>query len=194
MIVMLTGLVTEKTLNSVILDVQGVGYGVYVTNEDLGKLNKDQPTILYIYEHIRENSHDLYGFLQIETKQLFERLIEVNGVGPKMALSLLSIGTTDTVRQAIANGNTKLIQAAPGIGKRVAERIVVDLKDKVGLIGIDLKSSGILQSEAAAMQDDAVAALLALGFSIHDALQALQPIDANLPTEQRVTQALRRKS
>ena len=191
---MLTGLVTEKTLNSVILDVQGVGYGVYVTNEDLGKLNKDQPTILYIYEHIRENSHDLYGFLQIETKQLFERLIEVNGVGPKMALSLLSIGTTDTVRQAIANGNTKLIQAAPGIGKRVAERIVVDLKDKVGLIGIDLKSSGILQSEAAAMQDDAVAALLALGFSIHDALQALQPIDANLPTEQRVTQALRRKS
>jgi Holliday junction DNA helicase RuvA len=194
MIVMLTGLVAEKTLNSVILDVQGVGYGIYVTNEDLGQLTKDQPSILYIYEHIRENSHDLYGFLRTETKQLFERLIEVNGVGPKMALSLLSIGTTDAVRQAIANGDTKLIQAAPGIGKRVAERIVVDLKDKVGLIGIDLKSSGILQSEAAAMQDEAVAALLVLGFTIHDALLALKSIDASLSTEQRVTQALRRKA
>jgi Holliday junction DNA helicase RuvA len=162
-------------------------------HEDQGQLTGDQTATLYIYEHIRENSHDLYGFLRIETKQLFERLIEVNGVGPKVALSLLSIGSTDTVRQAIASGNTKLIQAAPGIGKRVAERIVVDLKDKVGLAGVDITASGLLQSEAAALQDDAVAALLALGFSVHDAMQALQPIDSSLPTEQRVTRALRNK-
>jgi Holliday junction DNA helicase RuvA len=177
----------------VVVDVQGVGYGVFVVHEDQGQLTGDQTATLYIYEHIRENSHDLYGFLRIETKQLFERLIEVNGVGPKVALSLLSIGSTDTVRQAIASGNTKLIQAAPGIGKRVAERIVVDLKDKVGLAGVDITASGLLQSEAAALQDDAVAALLALGFSVHDAMQALQPIDSSLPTEQRVTRALRNK-
>jgi Holliday junction DNA helicase RuvA len=194
MIAMLTGKVAEKTLNSVILNVKGVGFGVNLTNEDLGQLAEDQEPTLYIYEHIRENSHDLFGFLRIETKRLFERLIEVNGVGPKMAMNLLSIGTTDAVRQAIANGNTKFIQAAPGIGKRVAERIVVDLKDKVGLIGIDIEASGLLQSESVAIQDDAVAALLALGFSIHDALQALQPIDASLSTEQRVKQALRSKS
>jgi Holliday junction DNA helicase RuvA len=193
MIAMLTGRITEKSLNAVVVDVRGVGYGVFVVHEDQGQLTSDQNATLYIYEHIRENSHDLYGFLRIETKQLFERLIEVNGVGPKVALSLLSIGSTDTVRQAIASGNTKLIQAAPGIGKRVAERIVVDLKDKVGLVGVDITASGLLQSEAAALQDDAVAALLALGFSIHDAMQALQPIDPSLPTKQRVTQALRSK-
>ncbi len=193
MIVMLTGTIAEKSLNSAVIDVQGVGYGVFVTREDISQLTDKQPVTLYIYEHIRENSHDLYGFIRIETKLLFERLIEVNGVGPKMALNLLSIGTTESVRQAIASGNTKFIQAAPGIGKRVAERIVVDLKDKVGLIGVDLSASGILQSEAAAMQDDAVAALLALGFTINDAMLALQPIDASLPTEQRVTQALRNK-
>ncbi|HUD07911.1 MAG TPA: Holliday junction branch migration protein RuvA [Candidatus Saccharimonadales bacterium] len=193
MIAMLTGRITEKALNAVVVDVQGVGYGVFVVHEDQGQLTGDQTATLYIYEHIRENSHDLYGFLRIETKQLFERLIEVNGVGPKVALSLLSIGSTDTVRQAIASGNTKLIQAAPGIGKRVAERIVVDLKDKVGLAGVDITASGLLQSEAAALQDDAVAALLALGFSVHDAMQALQPIDSSLPTEQRVTRALRNK-
>jgi Holliday junction DNA helicase RuvA len=193
MIAMLTGRITEKSLNAVVVDVQGVGYGVFVVHEDQRQLAKDQPATLYIYEHIRENNHDLYGFLSIDTKQLFERLIEVNGVGPKVALSLLSIGSTDTVRQAIASGNTKLIQAAPGIGKRVAERIVVDLKDKVGLVGVDISSSGLLQSEAAALQDDAVAALLALGFSLHDAMQALQPIDPSLPTEQRVTLALRSK-
>jgi Holliday junction DNA helicase RuvA len=193
MIAMLTGQVTEKSLNAVVVDVQGVGYGVFVVHEDQRQLISDQPVTLYIYEHIRENSHDLYGFLRIETKQLFERLIEVNGVGPKVALSLLSIGSTDTVRQAIASGNTKLIQAAPGIGKRVAERIVVDLKDKVGLVGVDITTSGLLQSEAAALQDDAVAALLALGFSLHDAMQALQPIDPSLPAEKRITQALRNK-
>jgi Holliday junction DNA helicase RuvA len=193
MIVMLTGQVAEKSINSVVINVQGVGYGVFVTNEDLSQLIDKQTATLYIYEHIRENSHDLFGFVQLETKQLFERLLEVNGVGPKVALSLLSIGTPELVRQAIASGNTKLIQAAPGIGKRVAERIVVDLKDKVGLIGIDLAASGLLQSEAAALQDDAVAALLALGFSVHDAMQALQSVDKSLPTEQRVTQALRSK-
>jgi Holliday junction DNA helicase RuvA len=193
MIAMLTGRITEKSLNAVVVDVRGVGYGVFVVHEDQGQLTSDQNATLYVYEHIRENSHDLYGFLRIETKQLFERLIEVNGVGPKVALSLLSIGSTDTVRQAIASGNTKLIQAAPGIGKRVAERIVVDLKDKVGLVGVDITASGLLQSEAAALQDDAVAALLALGFSLHDAMQALQPIDTSLPTKQRVTQALRSK-
>ncbi|MGD0284164.1 MAG: Holliday junction branch migration protein RuvA [Candidatus Saccharimonadales bacterium] len=193
MIVMLTGQVAEKSINSVVVNVQGVGYGVFVTNEDLSQLTDKQSATLYIYEHIRENSHDLFGFLQLETKQLFERLLEVNGVGPKVALSLLSIGTSELVRQAIASGNTKLIQAAPGIGKRVAERIVVDLKDKVGLIGVDLATSGLLQSEAAAVQDDAVAALLALGFSVHDAMQALQSVDKSLPTEQRVTQALRSK-
>lgn len=190
---MLTGQVAEKSINSVVVNVQGVGYGVFVTNEDLSQLTDKQSATLYIYEHIRENSHDLFGFLQLETKQLFERLLEVNGVGPKVALSLLSIGTSELVRQAIASGNTKLIQAAPGIGKRVAERIVVDLKDKVGLIGVDLATSGLLQSEAAAVQDDAVAALLALGFSVHDAMQALQSVDKSLPTEQRVTQALRSK-
>src|SRR5258708_4525853 len=136
MIATLNGTVAEKLSELVVLDVNGVGYGLFVTAEDYGQLDAGKRGKLYIYEHIRENTHDLFGFIQIDTKRLFELLLSVNGVGPRMALNMLSIGTADEVRQAIASGDVKFIQAANGVGKRVAERVVVDLKDKVGLIGV----------------------------------------------------------
>lgn len=192
MIAMLTGVVGEKLLDVVVLDVQGVGYGVYVTTEDFGRLNMGERAKVYIYEHIREVSHDLFGFLQLDTKRLFEQLLGVNGVGPKMALNVLSIGTTDEVRAAIASGDVKTIQKANGVGKRVAERIVVDLKDKVGLAGIDLAASGLLQGNHAMLKDEAAEALVALGYSSQDASLALQNIDPALPTEERIKLALKR--
>jgi len=193
MIATLTGTIAEKIGDSVVIDVRGVGYGVLVTGEDQGRLVTGTVAKVYIYEHIREVSHDLFGFVSLDTKQFFEQLLGVNGVGPKMALSVLSIGSANDVRKAIAGGDTKYIQQANGVGKRVAERIVVDLKDKVGLVGVDLSTTGILQSDMLLQQDEAVEALMALGYSPQDAAVALQAVDADLPTEERIKQALTRK-
>jgi Holliday junction DNA helicase RuvA len=193
MITTLSGVVSERLRDVVVIDVQGVGYGVYMTNEDHGHIANGQPTKVYVYEHIREQSHDLFGFLSLDTKNLFEQLLGVNGVGPKMALSVLSIGSGGDVRQAIAGGDTKVIQQANGVGKRVAERIIVDLKDKVGLVGIDLQSTGLLQGSSMAMQDEALEALMALGYGVADATVALQNVAEDLSTEERVKQALSKR-
>jgi Holliday junction DNA helicase RuvA len=104
---------------------------------------------------------------------------------------MLSIGSATEVRQAIAAGNVKFIQQASGVGKRVAERVVVDLKDKVGLASVDLESTGVLQSETAASNDEAVEALVSLGYTLADAATALQKIDPALPAEDRIKQALK---
>jgi Holliday junction DNA helicase RuvA len=190
MIATLNGVVSEKLTDRVVLDVQGVGYGVFVTAEDYGRLAADEPAKIYVYEYVREQAHDLFGFLSRDTQNLFEQLLGVNGVGPKMALNMLSIGSGTDVRRAIAGGDVKFIQRANGVGKRVAERVIVELKDKVGLAGIDLESTGMLQSESKLLQDEAVEALVSLGYSAADAAQALQDIDPELSTEERVKLAL----
>jgi len=174
-----------------VLDVNGVGYGLFMTTEDNGSLSVGQKTKVYVYEHIRENSHDLYGFTNIGTKALFEQLLDVNGVGPRMALSILSLGNVNDVQRAIATGDTKFIQNASGVGKRVAERVVVELKDKLGLEGVELGKTGILQAESVLMKDEAVAALVALGYNPQDAAHALQQVDKKLPSEERIKLALK---
>jgi Holliday junction DNA helicase RuvA len=192
MIATLQGVVSEKLRDLIVLDVQGVGYGLLVPTEDYGHLAINETAKLYIYEHIREQSHDLFGFLTRDTMDLFEQLLEVNGVGPKMALNMLSIGSAQTVRQAIAGGDVKFIQQANGVGKRVAERVVIELKDKVGLTGVELTSTGLLQSDMLLLKDEAVEALVSLGFSAADAAQALQDVDAKLPIEERIRFALKK--
>lgn len=191
MIATLTGVVAEKNLEQIVLDVSGVGYGLLVANEDYGRLGAGDLAKLYVHEHIREAAHDLYGFMTLDTKQLFEQLLGVTGVGPKMALSILNIGNSNEVRQSIAGGDVKTIQKANGVGKRVAERIVVELKDKVGLEGVDLATTGMLQSDATLRKDEAVEALEALGYSPQDAAAALAKVDKDLPTEERIKQALK---
>ena len=188
---MLNGVVSEKLADKVVIDVAGVGYGVYVTAEDHGRLIIDTPVKVFIYEYVREQAHDLFGFLSRDTQKLFEQLMEVSGVGPKMALNVLSIGSATAVRAAIAGGDVKFIQGASGVGKRVAERLVVELKDKVGLSGVDLESTGLLQGSAALSKDEAVEALVALGYTMADAATALAGIDPDLPTKERITLALK---
>ncbi len=191
MIATISGVVSEQLADMVVLDVNGLGYGVYVTTEDYGRLTTGENAKLYIHEHIREQTHDLFGFLNRDTEALFEQLLDVTGVGPKMAISMLSIGSAEQMRQAIAGGDIKFIQQANGVGKRVAERVVVELKDKVGLVGVDLASTGKLQGEQGLMDDDAVAALVALGYTAVDASRVLAKVDPNLPTEDRVKAALK---
>ncbi len=190
MIATLTGTIAEKLPDMLVIDVRGVGYGLLMPLTDYAQLTVGEPAKLYVYEHIREASHDLFGFIQLDTKRLFEQLLNVTGVGPKMAVSILNIGNPNDVRLAIAEGNVKFLQAASGVGKRVAERVVVDLKDKVGLISSDTATT-FLQDSSLQNSDEAVQALVALGYSPADAAVSLQNIDLNLPTAERIKLALR---
>lgn len=172
------------------MDVSGVGYGILVSVEDYGQLAVGDIAKVYVYEHIRENAHDLYGFTKLDSKQLFERLLGVTGVGPKMALNILSLGTATKVRTAIASGDTKFIRVASGVGKRVAERVVVELKDKVGMLST-ASIDALFIGEGAAKQDEAVQALMSLGYTLPDAVAALSTVDSKLTTEARIKEALR---
>jgi len=191
MIATLNGVVSEKLTDVIVLDVQGVGYGVYMPAEDAATLETGETTKVYVYEYVREQAHDLFGFLMRDTKSLFEQLLEVNGVGPKMALNMLSIGPGQALRQAIASGDVKFIAQANGVGKRLAERVVVELKDKVGLIGVDLESTGLLIGDSAMANDEAIEGLVALGYNVGDASVALKGVDPKLPTAERIKLALK---
>ena len=192
MIATLTGTVAEKVGDHVILNVHGVGYGLLVAIEDFNKLILGDETKFYVYEHIRENSHDLFGFTNLQSKSLFEQLLGVNGVGPKMALNILSIGSSSQVLTAIAGGDVKFLQSASGVGKRVAERLVVDLKDKVGLPSD--AADALLARPSVSNQDEATQALVALGYSVEDAMIALGHVSTDLSTGERVKQALKGNS
>jgi len=189
MIATLKGKMAEKTLDMVVIECGGVGYGLFMPFEDFGALEEGQEAKLYIYEHIRENAHDLYGFRNIQSKLLFELLLSVNGVGPRMALAILSIANLQNVRQAIATGDTKFIAQAVGVGKRVAERVVVDLKDKVGLAPTEDVVDFL--TTAADPNDEALQGLVALGYSVADAAEALKKVDKKLPPADRIKQALK---
>ncbi|MFZ1483776.1 MAG: Holliday junction branch migration protein RuvA [Candidatus Saccharimonadales bacterium] len=189
MIASLRGTV-EKTVSGVILDVGGVGYGMQVSSEDFGKLQQGSEAKLYMYEHIREQAHDLFGFTLEDNKHLFEQLLGVKNVGPKVAMAVLDLGSASVVRGSIANGDVKLLQSAKGVGKRAAEQIVVELRDKVGLEA-GASADAIVSRPGIGNQDEATEALITLGYSPQDAALALRGIDPSLSTEERITRALK---
>lgn len=190
MISTLAGKVAEKHGQLVVLEVGGVGYGLYVSFEDFGALKVDEEAKLYVYESIRENAYDLFGFRNKESQNLFEQLLTVKGVGPKMALSILSIAGLGQVRQSIAAGDLKFISQAAGVGRKVAERVVVDLKDKVGLTA-DETATEFLTTPAADPSDEALQGLVALGYSVQDATEALKKVDKKLKPAERIKAALK---
>lgn len=189
MIATLRGIVAEKDSN-VVLECAGVGYGVLVTLADFESLHLDKEAKLYVYEHLKEDAHDLYGFLHDDTKKLFQQLLSVKNVGPKVALSVLDIGSADGVRVAIANGDVKMLQTAKGVGKRAAEQIVVELRDKVGAPVGDAAES-LIHRSGVNPNDEALQALISLGYSEADAQAVLSHVDPKLSVEDRIKQALK---
>jgi holliday junction DNA helicase RuvA len=190
MIAHVEGTVTEKLLTSVIVDVHGVGYEVNVAAGDYERALLNEKVKFYTYHHIREQSQELYGFSTLAAKKLFELLITVQGVGPKAAQSILSVADSEVIRNAIANSDSSFVAKASGVGKRIAERVVVDLSDKVGLpLQYDNANTGVSQTMAHA--DEALEALMALGYSLADATRALEGVSTDLSTADRVTQALK---
>jgi Holliday junction DNA helicase RuvA len=190
MIAHISGIVAEKFHSSIIVDVHGVGYEVAVALGDFEQALLGEPVKLHTYHHIREQSQELFGFTSLAAKKLFEMLITVQGVGPKAALAILSLGDSETVRNAIANNDAVFIAKASGVGKRIAERVGVDLSDKVGLaIRTNVDETG--QSQPLNHSDEALEALMALGYTLNDATRALEGVSTDLSTADRVTQALK---
>jgi len=191
MIAHVSGVVAEKFANSVIVDVHDIGYEVQVPSGDFDRALLGEPVKFFTYHHIREQSQELFGFSSLTAKKLFELLITVQGVGPKAALAILSLGESEVVRNAIANSDSTFIIKASGVGKKTAERVVIDLSDKVGLAVNVMHTAG---PSAVPANDEALEALMALGYTLNDAMAALESVATDLPTAQRVTLALKGQS
>ena len=172
-----------------IVDVAGIGYEVNTPTSDFDAVKLGDEVKFYTYHHIREQSQELYGFSSLAAKKLFEMLITVQSVGPKAALAILSLDEAENVRNAIANADSAYIAKASGVGKKTAERVVVDLSDKVGM-PIVYKRENSVQTELNT-SDEALEALIALGYNLNDATKALENVDPKLSTSERVTRALR---
>lgn len=168
----LKGTVAEIGQSSLVLDVNGIGFFINTSLKTLSSVRTSAPARLYIYESIGESNFDLYGFADLQEKRFFELLISVSGVGPKAAISLLSSLNTDTLVMAIINDDAKALTTAPGIGKKIAQRIILELRDKLGAevpsMAAAVSSSGegnTANLSAGTAVSDAIAALSVLGYS-----------------------------
>lgn len=166
MIGSLRGTIIDRGIQHVLLEVQGVGYRVAMSPGILAMTKQGETFFVYIHEVIREDAHDLYGFLKQSELDLFLQLLSVSGVGPKVAMTILSIGTAETVQKAVTSGDVDTLTSVPGVGKKTAQKIVLELRGKlvddvVDLTGIDGEVTSALQS---------------LGYSVQDARAALKQL------------------
>ncbi len=190
MIEYLNGPIGDLEPTVAVIECGGVGYGVNITLMDYAKLQQMKQVKLYVHESIREDAHDLFGFLSRQSRELFRMLIGVSGVGPNTARIILSSLTEEQLIDAIANDHPAALKSVKGIGGKTAQRIIVDLKDKIKATDISLISSTSVVSEAF---DDASAALVMLGFNPQASRTALKKIftdNPNLTTEKAIKLAL----
>ena len=193
MLYYVSGNVTILEPDLAVIDCGGVGYGCRVTAYTAGQLKLNQSARLYITESIREDAFDLYGFISKEEQRCYELLTSVNGVGPKAAMSILSAGPQNFTL-AVMTGDEKLLTAAQGIGKKIAQRIILELKDKMGGSNMELDFSTGAVAAAPAQQGNAAmarAALQELGYSPAEIQTALKGADPNASTEELIRHALR---
>lgn len=185
MIGTLSGTVRHKDLHTIILDVAGVGYKVHVTSDTALEAEAGQAFLLWTYLSVKENALDLFGFLDKETLDIFELLIGISGIGPKTALGILGVATPSMLRQAVASDDTSYLTKVGGIGKKNAEKIVLELRDK--LVTTIEDKRGNLRAEG-----DVMEALLSLGYDERDVRDVLKkmPKDEGSASE-RVKLALK---
>ena len=189
------GEVTVLEPGLAVIDCGGVGYGCHVTGYTAAQLKLNQKAKLFVTESIREDAHDLYGFISKEEQRCYELLTSVNGVGPKAAMAILSAGGPQNFTLAVMSGDEKLLTAAQGVGKKIAQRIILELKDKIGGGNMELDFSAGPAVPAPAQNSGhkmmAHAALQELGYTPIEIRAALQDVDPNATTEEMVRHALR---
>ena len=183
--------------NLAVIDVGGVGYACRVTANTLSRIEQGKKARLYTYCYIKEDAFDIFGFFDISEKRCFELLISVSGVGPKAALSILSSASPESLALAIIDDNEAALTIAPGIGKKIAQRIILELKDKVSKENTALKAAGYIPARAAAgssasKQNDAAAALAVLGFSQAEISSAMRGLETeSLSVEEIIREVLK---
>jgi holliday junction DNA helicase RuvA len=180
MISRLRGTVAARTAAGLVLDVGGVGYLLAATPRVTARVGEE--TTVETYLHVREDALQLYGFASAEEREMFELLLGVSGVGPKVALAIVSGSAPAELRRAIARDDTARFEAIPGIGRKTAQRVILELKEKAISAGAEMASGGVLARDA----------LVELGWSMLDAERALADVDETLPVEEQVRSALRR--
>ena len=192
----LNGIVAETGANLAVIDCGGVGYACATTNYTLAQLKRGEKAKLYTYLHVREEIFEIYGFASQGELNSFKMLIGVSGVGPKAALAILSATTPDQLALAIVTGDEKSLTAAPGIGKKIAQRIILELKDKLSKDPGSFAAAGSAAVPVPLKNDkagEAAAALAVLGYTSQDIGVALKGIDMDaLPLEEIIRQALKR--
>ena len=195
MLYYVSGPVTILEPGMAVIDCAGVGYGCRITAYTASQLKLNQNARLYITESIREDAFDLYGFISKDEQRCYELLTSVNGVGPKAAMAILSAGGPQNFTLAVMTGDEKMLTAAQGVGKKIAQRIILELKDKLGGSSMELDFSGGMASAAPVQSGNnaalAHAALQELGYSAAEINAALKGVDPKATTEEMVRYALR---
>src|SRR3989339_1935252 len=178
MIAYLRGKIQNKQKNYIILNVRDIGYLVFVSETIFVDLEIGQEIELYIHQHIREDAHTLYGFKSLEQLEMFELLLTISGIGPKSALAVIGIASVDDIKDSISRGDSSLLLKVSGIGKKTAERVVLDLRDKIAHI-----SHGVLQAtdgKGMITSGEEIDALMALGYSMFEARDVLRQVDPSI--------------
>lgn len=188
------GTVAEIGPNLAVIDCGGVGYACATTNYTLAQLKRGEQAKLYTYLHVREEIFDLYGFSTQAELSSFKMLLGVSGVGPKAALAILSSGTPDQLALSIVTGDEKSLTGVPGIGKKIAQRIILELKDKLAKeqTGFDARMGTLSPIPAGGKTQEAASALAVLGYSSQEFSAALKGVDAALPVEEMIRIALKK--
>mgnify|MGYP003418341509 CR=1 FL=1 len=183
MIGSIRGKITLKTDKFLIVETNGVGYKVSVSPDTLTRVKKiNEEVLLWIHTHVREDILDLYGFIERQELEFFEMLISVSGIGPKGALGILSTTTVETLQTAIRTGDTGYLTKISGIGRKTAEKIVIELRDKLGK---DIEGASLRE------EMDALEALKSLGYSQNEAREALKSVGSDLSTNAKIKEALK---
>jgi len=191
MIAYVSGILEQKELGYIIIDVQGIGYKVFAPASTLDALPAvKQPVKVYTEQIIREDSNSLYGFIRKEERNLFAALLIVNGVGPKAAMSLLSSLPLDKLVAAVTSGNATLLSSAPGIGSKTAQRIIIELKEKLAKTYGESGASTYGEEKDSMLISDAISALMTLGLNPKEAREAVTKLDTDsLKTTENIIKA-----
>lgn len=190
MIAYIKGTIKNKGIGYVIVLTDALGYKVYVNEGVYSEVDIGQAVEFYTYHNVREDALDLYGFINLEQLELFELLLSISGVGPKSALGVLNIAKVGDIKESIARGDSGLLTKVSGIGKKTAERVVLELREKVGSLS-SLRMSGGSSGGFSASSDE-IDALVALGYSVQQAREALGKIDPKIKgSGERIKAALR---
>jgi len=182
----------------VVIDAGGVGYGIMTSLNSSSQAQMGDTATFYTYLHVRDSIFDLYGFISREELDCFKLLIGISGVGPKAALSILGVTTPSKLALAVLTDDQKVIQAAPGVGKKLAQRIILELKDRMTKGQLEEVSTGLSMEDiapvaAGSAADDAVAALMVLGYTRAEALAALKGVDTSAMTVDEIVRAALKK-